>query len=371
MRLRVVLTLAASGSLLLPIGARADYGHVVMPGETLTSIAAADGMSVDQLAAANGLSTTTELLTGSVVEIPPLGSAPATAPVSAAAPVSDDAGQGSYVVQPGDTLWSVAERSDVSVDALAADNGLSPASELISGTALEIPAAGTSAPTATVAPVSTPAATTVSDGSSQGSYVVQAGDTLWTIAQRAGLSVDELAAQNDIDPNALLLAGSVLEVPGAESSTQPVGAAAEGSPEDPPYPTPEYVNSSEVGDVAEANGVPASLADAVGWQESGFNNDLTSSSDARGVMQITPGTWSWIDQSENPGPPLAPASAIDNVRGGVLLLRWLLNSTDDNPELAAAGYIQGLPSVERYGMFPETQQYVDDVMALSQRFAGL
>jgi soluble lytic murein transglycosylase-like protein len=126
-----------------------------------------------------------------------------------------------------------------------------------------------------------------------------------------------------------------------------------------------------VGSIAAANGVPASLADAVAYQESGFNNGAVSSADARGVMQILPGTWDWIQRTLSPGgPPLAPASAVDNIRGGVLLLRALLNSTGGDPALAAAGYYQGLPSVQRYGLFPSTQQYVDNVMALSRRFGG-
>jgi soluble lytic murein transglycosylase-like protein len=68
-------------------------------------------------------------------------------------------------------------------------------------------------------------------------------------------------------------------------------------------------------------------------------------------MQILPGTWDWIQRTLLAGgPALAPASAADNVRGGVLMLRSLLNSTGGDPALAAAGYYQGLPSVQRDGM---------------------
>jgi soluble lytic murein transglycosylase-like protein len=153
--------------------------------------------------------------------------------------------------------------------------------------------------------------------------------------------------------------------------TQPVGAPAEGTPTDPPYPTPERVSASEVGSVAAANGVPSSLADAIAWQESGFNNDLVSSADARGVMQILPGTWEWIQHTlDTGGPPLAPASAADNVRGGVLMLHSLLDSTGGSESMAAAGYYQGLPSVLQHGMYPSTQQYVNSVLALEHQFGG-
>ena len=219
-----------------------------------------------------------------------------------------------------------------------------------------------------------------------GSYVVQPGDTLSAIAARAGMSVAELAAANGIDPNAPLLSGAVLRLsapstdaaqPGSSASeaaqaatSQPVGASAEGSSGAPPYPTAQNVSPSEVGSIAAENGVPPSLAEAIAYQESGFNNDLTSSSDARGVMQILPGTWSWIGETLAGPTPLAPASAASNVRGGVLLLHSLLNATGGDPALAAAGYYQGLPSVLEKGELPSTQQYVGDVLALQKQFGG-
>ncbi|MGH2831548.1 MAG: lytic transglycosylase domain-containing protein, partial [Solirubrobacteraceae bacterium] len=65
-----------------------------------------------------------------------------------------------------------------------------------------------------------------------------------------------------------------------------------------------------------------------------------SSADARGVMQITPGTWSWISQDLAGPPPLAPESALENVRAGALLLHSLLESSGGNQSLAIAGYYQ-------------------------------
>ena len=96
---------------------------------------------------------------------------------------------------------------------------------------------------------------------------------------------------------------------------------------------------------------------------------MVSSTGATGVMQIEPGTWNYI-QSNLGGPTLAPGSATDNVRGGVLLLHSLLSQTGGDPALAAAGYYQGLASVQAHGMYADTQQYVNNVMALRQRFGG-
>ena len=356
----VHILLAAGLALAAPTAASADFLHVVAPGESLTSIAATDGLSVAQLAAANGISTDTQLVAGSTLGIPPQTASAVAAPASVATTAS--AASGSYVVQPGDTLSAIAARAGMSVDSLAALNGLSPSNYLLSGTVLQLGSGATSTP---------------SSSSSSGSYVVQPGDTLSAIAARAGMSVDSLAALNGLDPNGYLLSGAVLQLGGGSpaagsdsaAASQPIGPAAEGSPGAPPYPTPERLSASEVGSIAAANGVPASLADAIGWQESGFNNALTSSAGAVGVMQILPGTWQWINSSLTPS-PLAPSSASDNVRGGSLMLHSLLSATGGNEAMAAAGYYQGLSSVEQNGMYTDTQQYVNDVMALAQQFGG-
>ncbi len=400
MRFRFFLLISAiAGTMLaIPAVASAYFVHVVGQGESLSSIAAQDGLSVDTLAAANGLSPDTQLLAGSTIQIPPQGTTAVT-PVSASSTTGGAAGDGdadsdetgagtavpastgtsgAYVVQPGDTLSAIAARSGVSVDSLAAANGLDPTAYLLTGTVIHL-AGSSSSSAGTMVPVSDTTTTTSTSGASA-SYVVQAGDTLSAIATRSGQSVRALAADNGLDPNHPLLTGTVIRVSAGSAgsgtsadaaASQPVGATAQGTPTDPPYPTPERVSASEVGSIASANGVPASLAAAIGWQESGFNNDLVSSADARGVMQILPGTWAWIQQSLNSGgPPLAPASAADNVRGGVLLLHSLLDATGGDQSLAAAGYYQGLPSVQQNGVYPSTQQYVNSVLALENQFGG-
>ena len=384
MRLRLSLFIAAAAGAMLgiPATASAYFVHVVSRGESLSSIAAQDGLSVDSLAAANGLSPDTQLLAGSTIQIPPQGgsivapttSSGTTETAGTTVPVSTTT-SGSYVVQPGDTLSAIAARAGLSVDSLAAANGVNPTAFLLIGTVLRLSGSSPSSSTSgTVVPVS-------DTTSSSASYVVQPGDTLSAIAARSGTTVNALAAANGLDPTHFLLTGTVIRVAGDSGSTvdvsmnatttQPVGAPAEGTPTDPPYPTPERVTASQVGAAAAANGVPAPLADAIAWQESGFNNDLVSSADARGVMQILPGTWDWIQHSlDTGGPALAPASAADNVRGGMLMLHSLLSSTGGDEAMAAAGYYQGLPSVAQHGVYPSTQQYVNNVLALERQFGG-
>ncbi|MBV9943734.1 MAG: LysM peptidoglycan-binding domain-containing protein, partial [Solirubrobacterales bacterium] len=74
----MLITIATGAILIAPSTAAAYFLHVVAPGETLSSIAAADGLSVSQLAAANGLSPAGQLIAGSTVQIPPQSSSGAS-----------------------------------------------------------------------------------------------------------------------------------------------------------------------------------------------------------------------------------------------------------------------------------------------------
>jgi LysM repeat protein len=345
MRMRVLVpTLCAAAALAAPATSSAAVLHLVAPGESLYSIAAQDGLPVSALAAANGLPETALLQAGSTVVIPPQGvavSAPATTSSTASSACEND--------------------------------GDNDADDTCGATTTSTPVSTTSTSTATA---------------SAGNYLVAPGDTLTGVASRLGTSVRSLAAANGLSPTSFLIAGTFIRTSGLPaasistavpvstsslpqtSASQPVGAAAQGNPTDPPYPTPERLSAGQIGSIASSQGVSSSLADAIAWQESGFNNDLVSSADARGIMQITPGTWAWIQHSLDTGAPLAPASATDNVRGGSIMLNWLLNQTGGDPAMAAAGYYQGLSSVRAHGMYSDTQNYVQNIMSLRQRFGG-
>src|SRR4051794_6411999 len=177
-----------------------------------------------------------------------------------------------------------------------------------------------------------------------------------------------MAFMNGLKPDAFLIAGSPLKLPtGAPVPT--TAAAPTAVAPAAPAPAPGRVSSADIAAVASRNGVPASLASAIAWQESGFNNAMVSSANARGVMQVLPGTWDWVQQNIALR-KLDPANPIDNVGAGVLYLGRLLRETGGDPALAAAGYYQGLASVRRNGMLPETRRYVDNVLALRGRFGG-
>jgi soluble lytic murein transglycosylase-like protein len=260
-----------------------------------------------------------------------------------------------HTVEPGETLWSIATANGLTPADLAAANGMSAEAHVIAGTEMSVPA-GSGPSSAAPGPL--------------GAYVVQLGDTLTAIAARSGVSVQAVAAMNGFDPAEPLLAGTALKLP---TGAPPQGeATAQGSrivPNAAPHPTDERLDASTIGQIAAAHGVPASLAAAIAWQESGFDNSVVSDSNARGVMQIVPGTWTWVNASLT-GPPLDPSSALDNVEAGVLYLGELLRDTGGDAAQAVAAYYQGLGSVRAVGMLPETRRYVDNVLALRARFGG-
>jgi N-acetylmuramoyl-L-alanine amidase len=271
-----------------------------------------------------------------------------------------------HTVQPGETLWSIAAANGFSTHALAAANGLSDTSNVILGSQIKIPSESEAATA-----IQTGQAVSSSSGAPPlGAYTVRPGDSLSSIAARSGVSMQAVANMNGVDPSSPLLIGTVLKLPtGAQISTSTPAPSNTVVPNAPPYPTPERVSSTTISEIAAAHGVPASLAEAIGWQESGFNNDLVSPANARGVMQILPGTWSWINSNLTPT-PLNSSSASDNVHAGVLYLGQLLRDTGYNVPETIAAYYQGLESVRQRGMLPDTQQYVNSVLALKSRFGG-
>lgn len=347
MRVRAFL-LAVLVLVLFPAVAAADYPHIVQPGETLTSVAATDDVSIEAIAAANGISPRAELIAGQTLLIPPqtaqnavvsttssvtAGSGTATGDAAASDTTTSITGH-RHLVLPGETLTSVAAATGVSIDAIAAANRMSPRAELIAGQTLVIPtSAGGGQPATSPEPVD-------NEANEEG-------------AENEGSSSRPTANADTSTPTT---SGS------PTSATTSAGAVGR------PQPTPERVSGAEIAGVADANGVPAALAEAIAWEESGWNNDEVSPIGAVGVMQIVPTTWSWIDRYLTPSDPLGIASASENVRAGVLLLHQLLGLTGGDEALAVAGYYQGLGSVQAHGMYADTRHYVANVLALAQRF---
>ena len=116
---------------------------------------------------------------------------------------------------------------------------------------------------------------------------------------------------------------------------------------------------------ARVYGVDPRVVRAVAWWESGFNDSLVSAAGARGVMQVTPATWDYVERVLI-GRRIA-ATTSGNVQVGVAFLRQLLREFRGDLRLALAAYVQGPGSVRQYGVFRETRRYVAGVLSLSRR----
>jgi LysM repeat protein len=112
-----------------------------------------------------------------------------------------------YVVQRGDTLYSVARRYGTTVSAIVQANGLRNYHWIYVGQKLVIP--GTTA-----------ASSTSSSGSV---HVVQRGENLYRIALRYGTTVQALASANNLASTSLIYVGQTLVIPGI-GSTSPAPA---------------------------------------------------------------------------------------------------------------------------------------------------
>jgi N-acetylmuramoyl-L-alanine amidase len=352
---------------LLPTTPALAAGHLVAPGETLWGIASANGMSASALAAANGLSPEARVIAGTSLTIPALGTGISTSAPATTATAATSSG-GGLVVRLGDTLSGIAARNGVSLSRLAAANGLDPSRTLVAGTRLHLPASGGAG--ASAVPVSTSSGSGTGAPAPIGGYTVRPGDTLSDLAARSRVPMAQMAFMNGLDPSKPLLAGTVIKLPTGSPVTSSAPAPQQTiAPSAPPDPTPTRLSAGQIGSIAAQHGAPSSLATAIAWQESGFNNGMLSGANARGVMQILPGTWQWV-QANLARTTLNPDSAADNVRAGSLYLADLLRQTNGDPAMAAAAYYQGLSSVRRIGMLPETRRYVANVLALRSRFGG-
>mgnify|MGYP001585535824 CR=1 FL=1 len=156
-----------------------------------------------------------------------------------------------YVVQRGDTLFSIALRFGVTVQAIMRANGLTNADLIFVGQRLIIPT-GTSGATGSTG--TTGATGSTSSGGSPGicgsTYTVQRGDTLRIIASKCGTTINAIASLNGITNRDLIFVGQVLRMPGSSGSsgsTGSTGGTVVTTP--PPASTPPPSGTSRCGAV--------------------------------------------------------------------------------------------------------------------------
>jgi soluble lytic murein transglycosylase-like protein len=151
------------------------------------------------------------------------------------------------------------------------------------------------------------------------------------------------------------LIGVKLRIPAAERVAAPTATAA--------------TNAGTVRDSLDRwsayYGVDRSLARALAWMESGYNNNVVSNVGAQGVMQLLPTTWDYVE-TVLIGHQVAH-DADGNVHVGMAYLHHLLTAFGGDEHLALAGWYQGERSVKAGGPYKVSKAFVADVLALKQR----
>jgi len=188
-----------------PVAAADGRRYRIRQGDTLGAIAARLGTSVAELRRMNGLSGNA-IRAGHQLRVPGADAPPArTASTGfASGKRAGSSGARLHTVSRGDTLWHVSRRYQVSIDEIAAMNGLPRTSVLSPGQKLVVGKAAGKQVDTTATPARVAAA--------GGHYQVRSGDSLWSIARRFGVTVDDLCRWNDIDRRARLATGQTLIV---------------------------------------------------------------------------------------------------------------------------------------------------------------
>ena len=193
MRRRSAAALALA--LLLPLPGLA--GEVVVKrGETLSEIADRYGTSVNRLMEMNGLRNANDLWAGSRIKVP--------------GNVYSGGGSGNYTVKACETLSEIADRYGTSVNRLVQLNGLRDANDLWAGSRIQVPGAS--------------ARPQVAVNKNAKTHQVQPGESLSSIADRYGVSMQRLIAINGISNPNQVMAGSTLTLRAA-SKPKPKPAA--------------------------------------------------------------------------------------------------------------------------------------------------
>jgi LysM repeat protein len=184
-------------------------------------------------------------------------------------------------------------------------------------------------------------------------HVVAPGESFFSISARYHVSPWRLARRNRLSLMTVIVPNQRLALPKGARLTAPPAAG-------PPASRDSVRDAIDYW--SRVYGVDPSLARALAWMESGFQQDVVSSVGAIGVMQLLPETWEFVDIVLLG--VRTPRTYQGHVRAGVRYLRWQLDEFGGNRRLALAGWYQGARAVREIGLYEDTKEFVRIVLAL-------
>ncbi|MFD4959793.1 LysM peptidoglycan-binding domain-containing protein [Microbacterium sp. NPDC058389] len=264
----------------VPAAQPAPATYTVVRGDTVSRIASRFGLRTADVLALNGLGWSSVIYPGQVLK---LTAAAASAPV-AAPPVTS---AGSYTVQRGDTISSIARRHGVATNAVLSSNGLGWSSIIYPGQRISIPGGAAPAASAPAAPTTPAVAPPAAPSAGGATYTIVAGDTISAIAKRHGVSVNAVLAANGLGMSSIIYPGQTITVPTAAPSIP--GLTAE-----------QVSNAQLIVRIGRELGVPErGIAIALGtaMQESSLRNVTWGDRDSLGLFQQRP-SYGWGTEAE-------------------------------------------------------------------------
>ena len=182
--------------------------YTVKAGDSLWKIAMGNDLTVDHLKQMNNLTTNT-IYVGQQLRIKE-GQTNSQPSQSNSQTNQSSQNAGTYTVKAGDTLWGIANDHDTTVNALKQNNHLS-SETIYVGQVLSL---GQTSLTSS----HSQATASAQSSTSNGTYTVKSGDTLWSIANANDMTVAQLKQKNDLS-NDTIYVGQKLNVSSAKSTS--------------------------------------------------------------------------------------------------------------------------------------------------------
>ena len=185
--------------------------YTVHSGDSLWSISQRYGVSLSSLESWNHLNANSVLHVGQKIVIEMGSSTSGSTLITKTTSPSNSSF--TYIVKPGDCLWSISQRYGVPLYSLEAWNNLSASSVLHVGQKIVIKKASSTS-------TSTSSTKTTSPSGSSFTYIVKSGDSLWSISQRYGVPLYSLEAWNNLSASSVLYVGQKITIKGGVSTQE-------------------------------------------------------------------------------------------------------------------------------------------------------
>ena len=188
--------------------------YTVASGDSVWSIANKHGISMDQLRSLNNIKNDF-VYPGQTLKVN--GSAQSTSATSTVSIVNRNASAttsgNTYTVVSGDSVWSIANKHGISMDQFRSLNNIK--NDFVYPGQKVVVSGGSSTNTSSTTTVSTASTASQSSG---GTYTVAAGDSVWSIANKHGISMDQFRSLNNIK-NDYVYPGQKVVVSGSSTRT--------------------------------------------------------------------------------------------------------------------------------------------------------